>query len=156
MKAPLLDVRYVLISDYATVDHQGKLVIAGLYTEDLVVQTVPSVLNSLVLTIVAETPAKQLDFVLKVETPSGKVLMVAGVQLPPKRLRTVLDLERCSVFSLAKCFSPKAATTRSPLPIARVLKRSSRSIRFRVVVNSTAQAGTNFSASVEPSRTNDR
>jgi hypothetical protein len=74
MKAPL-NIRYVLISDYATVDHTGKLVVAGLYTEDMVVPSVPSILGTFVLTIVAETPAQPLDFVLTVEMPSGKILM---------------------------------------------------------------------------------
>jgi hypothetical protein len=81
MKAPPLNVRYVLVSDYATIDHTGKLVVAGLYTEDLVVPSVPTVLNSLVLSILAETPSKTMGFQVTLESPSGTVVMGGDAEI---------------------------------------------------------------------------
>jgi hypothetical protein len=98
MSAPL-NVRYVLISDYAAVDNRGKLVVAGLYTEDLVIPSVPSVLGSFIITILAESPTRPFDFVLTVEMPSGGVLMggdgTIGTEPATEgaRPRTVLGLQ---------------------------------------------------------------
>lgn len=82
MKPPF-NVRYVLVSDYATIDHTGKLIVAGLYTEDLVVPSVPTLLSSVVVTVLAETPETKLDFRLMIESPSGALLMGGGGQIGP-------------------------------------------------------------------------
>jgi hypothetical protein len=74
---PFLKVRYVLISDYATVDHSGKFVIAGLYTEDLVVPSIPAVVSPIVLTVLLEGPERDLKLRFTVEAPSGSQIIVA-------------------------------------------------------------------------------
>jgi hypothetical protein len=82
MNSPF-NVRYVLVSDYATIDHTGKLVIAGLYTEDFVVPSVPTILSSVVLTVLAEMPDAKRNFRLTVETPSGVPLMGGSGEIGP-------------------------------------------------------------------------
>ncbi|QIO34656.1 DUF6941 family protein [Bradyrhizobium sp. 1(2017)] len=78
-----LKVRYVLVSDYATVDHAGKLVIAGLYTEDMVVPALPAMFSTLVITILTETPTESVSFRFTVEAPSGAVAAGGGGKLDP-------------------------------------------------------------------------
>jgi hypothetical protein len=82
MNSPF-NVRYVLVSDYATIDHTGKLIVAGLYTEDLVVPSVPTILAALVVTILAEMPDTKRNFRLTVETPSGVPLIGGGGEIGP-------------------------------------------------------------------------
>jgi hypothetical protein len=77
---PLLNVRYVLLSDYATVDHTGKLIVAGLYTEDLVVPSLPALLSTLVLTVLVETPEKKLKLRLSIEAPSDVIVILLRIE----------------------------------------------------------------------------
>ncbi|OKO87575.1 hypothetical protein AC629_13630 [Bradyrhizobium sp. NAS80.1] len=79
----LFNVRYVLVSDYGTVEHAGKLVIAGLYTEDMVVPALPAIFSSLVFTVIAETPAETTDYRFTVEAPSGGIVIGAEGRLAP-------------------------------------------------------------------------
>jgi|ERR1700751_4835676 hypothetical protein len=76
-------VRYVLVSDYATVDRGGKLVIAGLYTEDLVVPSLPTLIGSLVFTVLAEPPKEKRKFRFEVESPSGLIVLGADGEIEP-------------------------------------------------------------------------
>ena len=98
MNSPF-NVRYVLVSDYATIDHTGKLIVAGLYTEDLVVPSVPTILSSIVVTILAEMPDTKRSFRLMVETPSGVPLMGGSGEIGPapyiegSRPRTILGFQ---------------------------------------------------------------
>jgi hypothetical protein len=82
MKPPF-DVRYVLVSDYATIDHTGKLIIAGLYTEDIVVPVAPLFLSSLVITILAKPPASKVNFQLSLLAPNDSIIAGGGGELEP-------------------------------------------------------------------------
>jgi hypothetical protein len=139
MKAPL-NIRYVLISDYATVDQSGKLVVAGLYTEDLIVPSVPSALGTLVLTVLAETPERILNFQLTVETPSGAVLMggdgkiSAGPNAEGSRPRTLLG------FQFHQVVLPEGGDYKVMIADRDNVDEKFEIHRFRVVVNSQAHA----------------
>ncbi len=99
MKSSPLKIRYVLISDYATIDHSGKLIVAGLYTEDLVVPSVPTLLGSLVLTVLAEAPANKLAFQINLVAPSGAIVIGGGGEVEPSgvvdgaRARAILGFQ---------------------------------------------------------------
>jgi hypothetical protein len=80
---PLFKVRYVLVSDYATVDRGGKLLIAGLYVEDLVVPSLPTLISSLVFTVLAEPPKERRKFRFEVESPSGLIVLGADGEIDP-------------------------------------------------------------------------
>jgi hypothetical protein len=142
MKAPL-NVRYVLISDYATVDHTGKLIVAGLYTEDLVVPSVPSMLGTFVLTILAEAPTQPLDFVLTVETPSGAVLIGGQGMIAPEpgtegaRPRAVVG------FQFHQIVLPEGGEYKIMLARAENAEEKFEIHRFRVVVNPQAHLAAN-------------
>jgi hypothetical protein len=150
MNVPL-KVRYVLISDYAAVDNRGKLVVGGLYTEDLVVPSVPSVLGSFIITILAESPAQSLDFVLTVEMPSGKVLMGAdgtvGTQPATEgaRPRTLLG------FQFNQVVLPEGGEYRILIADRANADEKFEIHRFRVVVDPVAHA--TAGANVPPPQT---
>ena len=76
-----LNVRYVLISDYATVDHSGKLVIGGMYTEDIALESFPFFLNTLVFTILIEAPEHEVRFKFEVLSPTENALYSADGEI---------------------------------------------------------------------------
>jgi hypothetical protein len=78
-----VDVRYVLISDYATMDHAGKLVVAGMYLEDIVVQQVPTIVSSLVFTVLAKSPASPVNLKMRLRAPSRAVVIEGDVTVGP-------------------------------------------------------------------------
>jgi hypothetical protein len=134
-----LKVRYVLISDYGTIDRAGKLVLAGLYTEDLIVPDVPATVSTFVVTIVAEAPKKTLRFSVRIVSPSD--IAVAGGEGELEQMPVVEGASPRAVlgFQFQQISFPEGGKYR--LLFTDVSTGDETEIHsFRVVVNSEAHA----------------
>lgn len=79
----LPDIRFVLMSDFATMDQSGKFVIGGMYTEDMIVPELPTVVPILVFTVFARSPSKEIDLTMRIRAPSGAIVVGGDVILSP-------------------------------------------------------------------------
>ena len=79
----LPDIRFVLMSDFATLDQSGKFVIGGMYTEDMIIPQLPTAIPILVFTVFARSPTKDIDLTMRIRAPSGGMLIGGDVVLSP-------------------------------------------------------------------------
>lgn len=76
------NVRYVLVSDYAAQERGGKIIIAGLYTEDIMVESLPANFP-LNITVVAKSPDELTDYRMRILDPSGKQVISGQFAVVP-------------------------------------------------------------------------
>ncbi len=139
MRAPFV-VRYVLVSDYATIDHTGKLIIAGLYTEDLVVPVAPLLLSSLVVTILAKPPATKINFQLSLLAPNDSVIAGGSAEIEPAKSLKGANARAILGFQFNQIVLPEGGNYRIVVAETASPEKQIKIHDFNVVINPEGHA----------------